>query len=339
MKLLTFRPLLQDKAQGLRIGALTEDGTQVVDLQKALEARQGHGATYFDYMIAFLDDFDRAQDTAQEVLEFGRTQQPEDCIVPLADLELLSPVPRPLSVRDCVTFRRHYIQAARTFVKSKSRAVAALDAGLAKTFGRGLIGFPRFGKSAPIYYKSNALTVVGHDAPVYWPAYTEKLDFELEIGVFIGRAGKDIPAADAHKHIAGYAVFNDFSARDIQFQEMSGRLGPTKGKDFDTGNAIGPWLVTPDEVPDPTKLAAQVRVNGETWTRTSTEEMSFSFAELIAYISKDETLYPGEFIGSGTLPDGCGLELDRWIAPGDVVELEVEVLGTLRNSIVTKPKT
>lgn len=176
--------------------------------------------------------------------------------------------------------------------------------------------------------------MVGHETPVRWPSYTNQLDFELEFGVFLKGHGSNIRKEDASQHIAGYCIFNDFSARDIQFREMGGRLGPTKGKDFDTGNVIGPWLVTADEIPDPMNLTASIRVNGELWSSTSTREMSLSFSELIAYISKDETLYPGEFIGSGTLPNGCGLELDRWIRPGDEVELSIDGLGVLRNQVI-----
>jgi 2-keto-4-pentenoate hydratase/2-oxohepta-3-ene-1,7-dioic acid hydratase in catechol pathway len=117
-------------------------------------------------------------------------------------------------------------------------------------------------------------------------------------------------------------------------QEMAGRLGPAKSKDFDTGNALGAFLVTPDEVPDPYALAMRARVNGEEWSSGNSSRMHFTFEQIIASISEDETLYPGDFIGSGTVPGGCGFELDRWLKPGDVVELEVESLGVLRNRIV-----
>jgi 2-keto-4-pentenoate hydratase/2-oxohepta-3-ene-1,7-dioic acid hydratase in catechol pathway len=112
---------------------------------------------------------------------------------------------------------------------------------------------------------------------------------------------------------------------------------PAKGKDFDTGNVLGPYLVTPDEVPDPYNLTLVARVNGEEWSAGSSRDMHFSFEELIAYISQSETLLPGEFIGLGTVGNGCGLELDRWLKPGDVVELEGEGLGVLRNRVVRLP--
>jgi 2-keto-4-pentenoate hydratase/2-oxohepta-3-ene-1,7-dioic acid hydratase in catechol pathway len=152
--------------------------------------------------------------------------------------------------------------------------------------------------------------------------------------VFVARVGQDIPRGQARKYIAAYTIFNDFSARDIQLREMQGRLEPAKGKDFDTGNAMGPYLVTLNEVPDPYNLTMIARVNGEEWSRGSSADMHYKFEDIISYISQDETLYPGEFIGSGTVGNGCGLELDRWLSPGDVVELEVERLGVLRNRVV-----
>jgi 2-keto-4-pentenoate hydratase/2-oxohepta-3-ene-1,7-dioic acid hydratase in catechol pathway len=160
------------------------------------------------------------------------------------------------------------------------------------------------------------------------------LDYELEFGVFIGKGGVNIPAEKARNNIFGYTIFNDVSARDAQSREMEGQLGPAKGKDFDTGNVMGPCLVTADEIPDPRALTMVARINGEEWTRASSATMHWTFEQIIEFVSRDETLYPGEFLGSGTVGGGCGLELDRWLAPGDLIELEVERIGTLRNRIV-----
>jgi len=151
--------------------------------------------------------------------------------------------------------------------------------------------------------------------------------------------GVNIPREKARDYIGGYTIFNDFSARDIQLKEQGGRLGPTKGKDFDTGNAMGPYLVTPDEIPDPYQLTMTARINGEEWSRGTSADMHYKFEDLIAYISQSETLYPGDFIGSGTCSGdgcrGCGLELNRFLKPGDIMELEVQGLGVLRNRIVS----
>ncbi len=345
MKLATFSPTAVDAAHGAepRLGALSADGEKMLDLAAAA-VRFNHDPAPFADMLAWLDAGQAAQDTTRELLDLTSFDiasqdiaagEPDSALVfPTDGLRLLAPLPTPRSIRDCLSFERHLIQATRTVIKWRSPFLAACDAWKEKLTGSPLFGAPRAWRERPIYYKGNPHSVVGHEADVVWPAFTEKLDFELEFAIVIGQSGKNIPESRAGRHIAGFLIFNDFSARDLQMREMAGRLGPAKSKDFDTGNAFGPWLVTPDEIVDPYNLAMRARVNGELWTDATSAEMHFRFEEIIAYISRDETLFPGEVIGSGTAPGGCGLELDRWLQPGDIVELEVEGLGLLRNRIV-----
>jgi 2-keto-4-pentenoate hydratase/2-oxohepta-3-ene-1,7-dioic acid hydratase in catechol pathway len=333
MRLLTFVPEPSSHSPP-RIGSLTADGRTVVDLQAGAVAMDGSPSPALAEMLAFLDGGEAARDHARRVLEFVAARSPPGTTLPLDGLTLLAPVPHPRSIRDCMAFERHVVQATRTVIRRRSKLLAALDAWIEKVRGRAMIGAPKVWYERPLYYKGNPWSVVGPEADVLWPTYTQNLDYELEFGVFIGRPGRDIPKDHARQHIAGYTIFNDFSARDIQLREMAGRLGPAKGKDFDTGNAMGPYLVTPDEIPDPSSLTMRARVNGEVWSCGNSRDMYFEFDEMIAYISRDETLHPGEFIGSGTVGGGCGLELDRWLQPGDVVELEVEHLGVLRNRVV-----
>jgi 2-keto-4-pentenoate hydratase/2-oxohepta-3-ene-1,7-dioic acid hydratase in catechol pathway len=164
-----------------------------------------------------------------------------------------------------------------------------------------------------------------------WPLQTTKLDYELELACVIGRKGRDIPAGEASRYIAGYTIMNDFSARDIQLREMACRLGPAKGKDFAT--AIGPCLVTPDEIADLDSLVMTARVNGEVWSEGRFGSIHWSFPQMIEHASRGECLYPGDLFGSGTVGGGCGLELDRYLKPGDVVELEIQPIGVLRTPI------
>lgn len=326
MKLVTYVP---ESGSDPRVGVLVGEELAVLDLDDAARTVEGSAPPYFASMLAFLDGGKEAKKHADKIIE----EYAEDFTRPLASVRLLAPVPRPRSIRDCMSFRDHLENATRAVVKSRCRPAWWLDNTVRKLGGRGLIRAPRVWREQPLYYKGNPASVVGSDAEIRWPSFSKKLDFELEIGLFIGREGRDIPEDTTSCFIAGFTIFNDFSARDAQIREMQGRLGPAKGKDFDTGNAIGPWLVTPEEISDPYNLTMIARVNGEEWTRASTADLRYTYGRMITHISRDETLYPGDFIGAGTVPLGCGLELDRWIQPGDEVELEIECLGKLRNRV------
>ena len=225
-------------------------------------------------------------------------------------MNLLAPVPKPNSIRDTLSFEGHM----KNFEKRTKKPI------------------PELWYQIPVYYKGNTSTVIGPEEPILWPNYTQKLDYELEFGIYIGKEGKNITAEDAPEHIAGYTIFNDISARDVIQKEVSMFLGPAKGKDMDTGNVMGPCMVTPDEL-DISDLKMFARINGETWSEGTTSDMYWSFPKIIEHVSRSETLYPGDFIASGTVANGCGDELDRWIQPGDVIELEVEGIGILRNSV------
>jgi 2-keto-4-pentenoate hydratase/2-oxohepta-3-ene-1,7-dioic acid hydratase in catechol pathway len=227
------------------------------------------------------------------------------------EVRLLAPVPRPRVIRDFLTFEGHMLTAG-------------------KALGRPSI--PPIWYEVPAYYKGDPDTVSGPDEVIEWPSYSDKFDFELELAMVIGRRGKNIKKADAKRYIAGYTIWNDWSARDQQMKEGPLGMGPSKGKDFDTGNTIGPYLVTPDEL-DVSNLRMTAKINGETWTDSRTSGRQFSFEDLIVHVSQSETIYPGELWGSGTTTGGSGLELDRWLKPGDVVEFEIEGIGVLRNRI------
>jgi 2-keto-4-pentenoate hydratase/2-oxohepta-3-ene-1,7-dioic acid hydratase in catechol pathway len=190
----------------------------------------------------------------------------------------------------------------------------------------------------PAYYKGMPDTVIGPEAEIPWPPWTDKLDHELELAAVIGRAVRDVAPEDAAGCIFGYTIWNDMSARDVQARELPVGMGPAKAKDWDGSNVLGPCLVTADEL-DAGDAAMRVRVNGELWGEDTSAHMHHTFADMVAYASRSQTLYPGEVLGSGTAAGGSGLELDRWLAPGDVVELEIEGIGVLRNRIGTKGGT
>lgn len=187
----------------------------------------------------------------------------------------------------------------------------------------------------PVYYKGPTAGFIGTNEEILWPSYTDVLDYELELGMIIGRDGKNIKEKDAHKHIFGFTILNDVSARDIQKKEMTVRLGPSKAKDF--CSVIGPVIITPDELGSfEPNLLMTAKVNGSEWSRGQSGDARFSWAQMIEFASRDEWLLASDFCGSGTVGTGCGLELDRWIKQGDTVELEIEKIGKIINKVGLK---
>lgn len=223
---------------------------------------------------------------------------------PMDGVRLRPPLPRPNSLRDFMLVEEH----------------------VRNSFGQ----VPDEWYEIPVYWKGNCDTVFGPEDTVPWPSYTAKLDYELEIGAVIGRRAFRVDVEEAAACIAGYTIFNDWSARDIQFREMKVGLGPGLGKDF--ASSLGPCLTTADAI-DITTTPMTARVNGEVWSEGTLGSMRFSFPEVIAHLSQEQPLQPGDVLGSGTVGRGCGLELDRWLRPGDVVELEVDGIGILRNRV------
>jgi len=301
MRLVTFRIGGVENAPPARAGALTDGGRTVVQLAAPS-------------VLAIVEGGPNAMDRAAEALK----RPSREAIFPIEQVTLLAPIPQPPQMRDFLCFEKHLQQAFA--------AVAKLRGTEAR--------IPKIWYERPIYYHPNRFNVCGTGADVPWPAYSERMDFELEFGCYIGKAGKDIPRERVREHIFGYTIFNDFSARDEQTLEMMGQLGPGKGKDFDNSNVMGPCLVTADELTDPYSLEMKVRVNGEEWGRGNSRDMHWKFEDCIAHVSRSETLHPGEFFGSGTVGNGCGLEHMKFLQPGDVVELEVEGIGTLKNRVV-----
>ncbi len=176
---------------------------------------------------------------------------------------------------------------------------------------------------------------IGPETDVIWPKYATEVDYELEVAMVIGKRGKDIPKARAHEHIAGFTIFNDISLRKIQPGEQSTGVGLSKSKDFDTGNILGPCIATADEF-DGRNARASVSINGEVRGVANLNAMYHSWEDLIAHASQSETLYPGEVFASGSLGKGSGIEFGRYLQPGDIMALEVEGIGLLRNRL-TRP--
>jgi 2-keto-4-pentenoate hydratase/2-oxohepta-3-ene-1,7-dioic acid hydratase in catechol pathway len=234
-----------------------------------------------------------------------------------SEVRWLAPVPKPHMIRDGILLLDHYkVGMERLF----------------KITGGNQI--PEAAKTMPIFWKPSRSAVAAHKQDIRWPKYSQRLDYEFELGVYIGKRGQDISAENAHQHIAGYTIFNDLGLRDLQPPELTLRMGPAKAKDFATSKVMGPYLVTPDEMGSIENLKLSIRVNGETWFQGQLGNWAFTFEQFIAYVSRDEFLEVGDFFGSGPPAYSAGFEIDKWIKPGDWLECEIEGLGVLGNTIV-----
>jgi 2-keto-4-pentenoate hydratase/2-oxohepta-3-ene-1,7-dioic acid hydratase in catechol pathway len=324
VKLATFKSGGQEK-----IGIVHTGDTRLFDLAAA-SGRGGSANPAFASMLGLIDAGDAALEQAARL--FDKHGKDGSLSVSTETAEILAPVPEPRQMRDGMSFPLHILQAPRGQLKLAARARGD-TAELARIDAEPLGELPEVYRKQPIYYITNRFSVRGTNTTVKWPSYSEVMDYELEFGIITRNKGANIPAAKARDHIFGYTIFNDFSARDAQRIEMEGRLGPAKGKSFDGGNVMGPWIVTPDEIGDPYKLKMEARVNGKARSQGISEGMLFSFEEIIAHVTRDETLMPGEFIGSGTVGNGCGLELGWYLEHGDTIELEVEKIGILKNRV------
>jgi fumarylacetoacetate (FAA) hydrolase len=296
MKLVTF----STSGMALRPGLLLEDGIQAIP-------------------FASLMDLIQAGD---EGLERVRSLRDKSRI-PLNEVRLHAPISRPTTLRDGYAFETH----VKTANANRGREVPA--------------EWYKF----PTFYFGNPNNIFGPDDEIPYPGYTNEMDYELEIAAVIGKPGINIKPEDAPQHIFGYTIFNDWSARDIQRDELKVGLGPAKGKDF--ASAFGPCIITADELADRQvgrpgvyDLEMRGRVNGVERSHGNFKDMYWSFGDLLAHTSENVMLLPGEVIGSGTVGTGCLLELTKgqgpWLNEGDVVEMEIERIGVLRNTVGRK---
>jgi fumarylacetoacetate (FAA) hydrolase len=287
-------------------------------------------------MAEFLPLGERGMDLARQVQE--KVAGDKSLRIPLDSIELLAPVPHPTSCRDGYAFRQHVSTARRN---------------------RGLEMIPEFDQF-PVFYFTNHNGIVGPGDVMVESDHLQQLDFELEAAIVIGKKGRNVSSKEADRYIAGFMIMNDLSARVLQMDEMKLSLGPAKGKDFAT--AIGPWLVTPDElekyrlgttVGNTFDLQMTARHNGKQISSGNLKEMNWTFAEIIERAAYGADIFPGDVIGSGTVGTGCYLELNGtwglqakesgkpftpvWLADGDTIELEITGLGKLTNKIVREP--
>lgn len=324
MRLITYT---RNGAAG--IGAWFDRDRQVLDLKKAAMLAADQAVDELADMQSFIEAGPARWEWARRAL----ANPASEAVFPTAACRLLAPLPRPAQIRDFLCFEEHLKDAFAMAIDLRSRIADDPDKKRAELKASGMFDIPQVWYERPIYYTCSRFAVCGPDTDVIWPSYSRMMDYELECAAIIGKAGRDIAKDKALDHIFGYTIFNDFSARDEQMIVMEGKLGPGKGKDFDNANAFGPCIVTADEIGDPYALVMTARVNGEEWSRGSTAAMYHKFEDIIAYVSRSETLHPGEVLCSGTVGTGSAAEQGKFLKSGDVVELQIDGIGILRNRV------
>jgi 2-keto-4-pentenoate hydratase/2-oxohepta-3-ene-1,7-dioic acid hydratase in catechol pathway len=281
-------------------------------------------------MISFLSGGARARAAAEGILA---ASDPTEAAVDPAGASLPF---RPRSMRAFMLWESHVIASGRMLVRRFFPAPAAtVVAGYERVTGR---TFPKLRPNRrfdqkPTFYVANHGALLGDGDPMWWPRHTEWLDFELELAFVLSAPLADASPEEAVEAIGGWFILNDWSARDVQAEDARENIfGPVvKSKTF--ANSIGADLLTADELPDWTRATGRVRVDGELWCEGSTAGPAHDVGAMLAYASAGERLEPGDVISTGTMPGCCGLELDRWVQPGQTVELEIDGIGTLANRI------
>ena len=311
------------------LGAWVNGDREVLALATAslLENPRADSANY-QTLQALIDGGPRAWDAARELV----ARENAGALMPTSRCRLRTPI-QPVQLRDFLSFPEHVKGCRATLGEWSISESADPEAKRAQLVASGFFDVPKGYYDYPVYYISNRMAMVDPGETVQWPEFSGFIDYELEWAAVIGKEGHKIRESDAAGHIFGYTIFNDWSARDEQMKVMGGpvNLGPGAGKDF--ANTIGPCVVTADELPDPYSLRMEARINGVPSSSGNTASMHYRFEQLLEYLTRSHAVYPGEVLGSGTVGSGCCLETRKLISPGDVIELEIERIGVLRNRV------
>ncbi len=286
---------------------------------------------YLNQINSYMQNHPESEQQAVSLIEYFRQQFPRmssKYFIPLDKVEILPPLYPPAALLDFGLSPRHMKNSALTLMKYEKKWPI-------RPVIRSLIKFFYSDKNASYkYYKGNHNSVTGHQDLIQWPAFTSYLDIEPELGVIVGNARHNMPWEEIDSAIAGYTIFNDLSARDVQWPEMKGMFGPTSCKDFKTSNGIGPFIVSRDEVSDPLDLQVTVNIGDRLYFQGNTSEYSRTPREVIYYLTRYQDIAPGTLIGMGTIPGCCGLDRDEWLLPGEHVQIGMDNLGIL-NQVIT----
>lgn len=309
MRLATFR---SSSADAPTIGAVIDD--LILDLPAAAEAADRHLP---GDMKAFLREGPEAMELGRRLVGSVRASETRPSLYRLGDIELLAPVPRPGKILHTSCNFDTHLEELTTWQAPEWQSH----------------GWDGFHFEHPTGFLIAPSSVVGSGANIIRPVFTEQLDYEIELAIIIGRQAHRVSRQKAMDYVAGFAVFNDVSARDIQAREHANNV-ILLGKSFDTSAPLGPYLVTTDELDDPQNLKMTLRVNGEARQSARTADMHYGITDLVAWWSHI-TLEPGDVITSGSPPGvAAGMEDPAWLEPGDQIEATIEGLGTLRNGVV-----
>lgn len=315
-----------------KIGAWVNGDREIVDLKAAADRMPDLPQGCCDTMLALIDAGADVWDRVRVLVAQGHGP-----LVATSAVELRAPLPRPRQIRDFVGFEEHLVNSLRN-AKNVRLSQARSDEERAAIGQSNAFEIPAIWYDSPVYYTASHLCVGAPETQIDWPAYSTIMDYELEFAAVIGKPGRDIAREQVRDHLFGFTIFNDLSARDEQLRVMDGKLGPGKGKEFDGANILGPCIVTADEIEDPYSLEMIARINGVEVSRGNSRTMHHRFEDMIAFITRGQTVHAGELFGSGTVGTGCGLEHGRMLNDGDLVELEVEKIGVLRNWIRRPPQ-
>jgi len=326
MKLCTFSlwtPIGKLQRVGVKTdaGVLDVTAARISFLEKmmpyATASRVGTAQAPAD-MIAILAGgataVDWIEEAIRDILSRGTTETSagERTLYDIGAITLLAPVPRPPALTNFNCWPAH-IQHANA--EGFSLAIPDKDTG------------------PQSFWKGNADSITGPGVTLEYPPYANILDVECELVAIVGTGGKNLSESQAEAAIAGYTIMNDVSVREIQMLEMKSGRGPAKGKDFDRAYPLGPWLVTADEIGDARDLTLSLSVNNEEWSSAHSRDMAFTFPQMLSYVSQGQTIHPGHIISGGSYPGGSGFDLERTLAPGDLVELKISRIGSLINTL------
>jgi len=317
------------------IGGWIDDDRQVVDLALASGMIDGKALPAFASMQSLIDAGEDSWERARSII----TNPPDESVFASKDCTLLAPLPRPAQLRDFICFPDHIKNNQRIAAEKAIRDADNPERKRAELEAGGFFEVPPDFYESPVFYIANRFSIFGPDVDIIWPAYSKFIDYELEWAAVIGKKRSWNSKEDAKDCIFGYTIFNDWSARDEQSKIATRaiHLGFAGSKDF--ANSLGPCIVTADEIAKPYGLSMKARVNGVEVSHGNTSGMHYKFEDVIEHLTRVHSLFPGELLGSGTVGGGCSMEAGIVLKHGDLIELEVQNIGILRNRVLASTIT